>query len=405
MEERDRVRVGPTNCHLSYCSNIHPGESWPEVFANLRRFVPAVKERVAPDRAFGVGLRLSGAAAEALGDASNLDELKSFLRSNGLYVFTVNGFPYGTFHRKRVKEEVYLPDWRDDARVDYTNALADVLAALLPDELDVAGTVSSVPGAFRVNVESEAVVQRMTDQMVRHAAHLVRLHRTTGRVVTLALEPEPACFLETLEETASFFEHRLFGARACDELRRLTGMTPTAAAEALRRHVGVCLDLCHAAVEFEDAAAGIARLRRAGIAIAKVQVSAGLRIERMTHDAMERLRRFDDGVYLHQVVERNGDVLTRYTDLAPAFLAAVVPSEREWRVHFHVPVFLADLGAFTTTQSFLADVLALHRASPISNHLEVETYTWDVLPPAYRTHDVVTAIVRELQWVEQQLAG
>ena len=201
----------------------------------------------------------------------------------------------------------------------------------------------------------------------------------------------------------------LFSAAAAARLTQLAGLDRAGAEQALHRHLGLCLDLCHAAVEFEEPAQAIAMLSAAGIPVAKLQVSAGLRIERIDAGTPALLAPFDDGIYLHQVVARSAGELTRYTDLGEAFAAldADPPSAhpREWRVHYHVPLFLADLGPFSSTQCFVRAALDLHRRQPISSHLEVETYTWDVLPERYRTDALPVAIARELRWVRTQLAA
>ncbi len=397
------MKLGPGgDCHLSYCTNIHPGEHWPEVRTNLERYVLEVKKRVSPNQDFGVGLRLAAVAADALREPATLAELREFLRAHGLYVFTINGFPYGPFHGTRVKEGVYLPDWQDEERLRYTDLLADVLAELLPDTVD--GSVSTVPGAFKPRVESAEAVSCMATLMIRHAAHLVRLREETGHTIALALEPEPCCFLETIDETVDFFESHLFAARAIQQLAAETGLHRDAAEEALRRHLGVCLDLCHAAVEFEDPQAIVSRLDNAGIRIAKMQLSAGLQVPAMTPETAERLSAFADEVYLHQVVEHSSAGFKRYVDLPQALAHGAGNGKQEWRIHFHVPVFLEDLGAFLSTQFFLREVLVQHRDRPISPHLEVETYTWDVLPEPYRREDVVSAVARELEWVTTQLS-
>ncbi len=401
------MRLGADgSCHLSYCTNIHPGESWPEVRANLKRYLPEVKRRTAPQADFGVGLRLSAAAAGALRDAHALAELKELLHAHGLYVFTINGFPYGPFHGMRVKEEVYLPDWSQPERLEYTNLLAELLAALLPDGDGLEGSVSTVPGAFKPRAATDQSVARIASQIVHHVAYLVQLRSRTGRTIALALEPEPCCLLETIEESVDFFERHLYGAAAVQQLSVQTGLNSGGAEEALRRHVGVCLDLCHAAVEFEDPAAIVPRLRGAGIRVPKMQISAGLRVAEVTAEAAQALAPFNDEVYLHQVVERTPTGLNRYVDLPQALAAA--PAERgsrEWRIHFHVPIFLEELEPFSSTQNFLRTMLAQHRADPISPHLEVETYTWGVLPEQYRREDIGSAVVRELDWVKGQLAG
>ncbi len=391
---------GDSGSHLTYCTNIHPSEGWPDVREILRRRLPAVKARVCADDDFGVGLRLAASAAAALTDPAALDELQTILRDRGLYVFTINGFPYGVFHGITVKTNVYRPDWLEDERLHYTNSLADLLARLLPDDPALEGSISTVPGAFKPRVTGAEARERIASQIVRHAAHLHRLGEETGRTIVLALEPEPCCFLETIAETVTFFEDHLFNTGAAKEMAAETGLGSGDAGDALRHHIGVCLDACHAAVEFESPSAAIGDLRRAGIRIAKLQLSAGLRIADMIPEKAAALRRFNDDVYLHQVVERRGDQLIRYLDLPEAF-DSLNQGERghEWRVHFHVPIFLEELGEFSSTQDFLRELLMLHRQEPISQHLEVETYTWDVLPEEYRGEEVEAAIARELDWV------
>jgi sugar phosphate isomerase/epimerase len=399
----------PGGPHLTYCTNIHPGETWAEVRANLERHVRAVKASVAPSQPFGVGLRLSAVAASTLAQPAELEAFSAFLRDSGLYVFTINGFPYGPFHGTRVKEEVYLPDWLDEERLRYTDGLADLLAALLPDESGLEGTVSTVPGAYKARVRGEADAARMAELMVRHAAGLHRLRERTGKTVSLALEPEPCCHMETVDETVRFFETHLFASSAVSAFSRLTGVGRGESEAALRRYLGVCFDACHMAVEFEDAAAGLAALRRAGIRVGKVQVSAGLRLRMDPGDRalVDALRPFAEGVYLHQVVERRDGRLVRYLDLPEALEAAARDGggPREWRIHFHVPLFREELGRFASTQDYLRDVLHLLRREAHSPHLEVETYTWDVLPQEYRREDIAVAVARELRWVLGELAA
>jgi sugar phosphate isomerase/epimerase len=401
------MKVGghPDLGHLTYCTNIHPGETWSEVFANLERYLPAIKRQVAPDRALGVGLRLSAIAADALGEPSAMEELKGFLAEHDLYVFTINGFPFGPFHGRPVKEQVYQPDWRQEARVTYSDRLANRLAELLPDDPALPGSISTVPGTFKPLAEAPGAIERMARNMIRHAAHLAGIRERTGRTIALALEPEPRCFLETIDETVGYFEQHLFGAAAVRQLCDITGLAPGAAKDALRRHLGVCYDVCHAAVEFEDPAGSLQALRAAGIGIPKLQLSAALRIATVGPETAEQLRPFDEPVYLHQVVARQNGRLTRYLDLPQALEALAQNQGAEWRVHFHVPIFLEQLRDFSTTQVFLGEILSLHRGEPISAHLEVETYTWDVLPERYRQVDVASAVARELAWVVEQLGA
>jgi sugar phosphate isomerase/epimerase len=385
--------------HLTYCTNIHPGEPLEEVMAGLARHLPAIKSAVAMDRPLGVGLRLGHQAAEGLRDPGALAELKRFLAAGGYYVFTLNGFPYGAFHGRAVKEDAYKPDWSDPARLAYTDHLADLLAALLPSGLE--GSVSTVPCTFKPWAEGR--LDAITEHLIRHVGHLVGIARKSGQAIALALEPEPCCHLETIAETVAFFAERLFARAGVARLAALTGLGAAAAEAAMRRHIGVCYDVCHAAVEFEDPQASIALLRANGIRIAKLQLSSALKVASLDERSARHLAAFAEPVYLHQVVQKANGTLRRFVDLPQALAAAGRAAGAEWRVHFHVPVFLEQMTHFGTTQAFLAEILRLHRAEPISAHLEVETYTWDVLPESYRKVDLSSAIARELNWVKGQL--
>jgi hypothetical protein len=209
----------------------------------------------------------------------------------------------------------------------------------------------------------------------RCAAHLAEVERTTGKHITLAIEPEPCCVVETVDQAIALFADYL----------------PD------RTHLGICLDACHAAVEFEQLPGCIERLRAANVPIAKLQLSAGLALDAAHAESRAQVERFSDPVYLHQVVV---DGAQRFADLPDALARA---PRGEWRVHFHVPIIEADLNGLATTQRFLADLLALHRRDRISPHLEVETYTWDVLPPELRRRPLADAIASELHWVLERL--
>ncbi|MDB5454044.1 MAG: hypothetical protein JWO33_2622 [Caulobacteraceae bacterium] len=388
--------------HLTYCTNVHPGETWPAVEAVLKSDVLAVRDAIGGNEPFGIGLRLSAQALAQASQPEALAAMKAHLAAQNLYVFTMNAFPYGAFHGTPVKADVYLPDWRTAERLDYTNAAADYLAELLPDGIE--GSVSTAPGAFRALVDTPQAVAAIAEAMLQHAAYLVALERRTGKTIALAIEPEPACFMETTAEAVTFFQEHLFSPAGVARLAELTGLSPADAEVAARKHIGLCLDLCHAAVEFEDAEETVALLRSTGVKVAKLQVSSGLALRQVGPDAAALLAPYNDKVYLHQVVERTEAGLARFDDLDEAFAALTDarPGEREWRVHFHVPLFLEEMGDFVSTQAFVRQMLELHRKEPISSHLEVETYTWGVLPEAYRAASLPAAIARELQWVRSQ---
>lgn len=406
------MRTGPGNGHLSYCTNIHPGESWQQVRENLELHLPAVRDGLMQrnpqhkskidEHGFGVGLRLSGQACYTLAQSENLEWFKDFLATNNFYVFTLNGFPYGAFHGTRVKEDVYLPDWRDSERVNYSKQLGQVLAAVLPEQCN--GSISTVPVAFKATVDGQDQIDQMTRSIIEVVADLVELDREKGRHITLALEPEPCCYLETIAETIDYFNQHLRSGASIKQLCESTGLGKAQAEVKLKEHLSVCLDACHAAVEFEDARASVEDLRAEGIEIGKLQISSGLRMTDVSIERARLLSAFDDETYLHQVVETNAGKVRRYPDLSDAFEAIKDGETRqEWRVHCHVPLFLDDFGEFSSTQFYVSETLEQHNRQPVSEHLEVETYTWSVLPEQYRGEDMDNAIARELDWVLQRL--
>lgn len=388
------MRVGPSGQHhLAYCTNVHPGEGWDDTLAQLRRHLPPLKAELSPGAPFGVGLRLSDLAARELLEGDRLHRFAAWLGQQGMYVFTLNGFPYGSFHGGPVKDRVYAPDWTQAERLAYTMRLARILAALLPDGVE--GGISTVPVSYKrwhaTAAERGAAAAAGAAQLLEAVAMLVRLEADTGKVIHIDLEPEPDCLLEDAAETLAFFQnHLLHGTAACS-------------AASVLRHVRVCWDACHAAVEYESGADALRLLGAHGISVGKLQISTALKVplgspaERA--GLVERLRPFAESTYLHQVVERRADsTLRRHPDLHDALHSITDPMAREWRVHFHVPIFWPDCGGLATTQAELRDTLGHILANPSCTHLEIETYTWDVLPPALRL-DLPQSLLREYGWV------
>jgi len=394
----------PGGVHLTYCTNIHAGESWADIRASLDEHVPAIKASVTSSRPMGVGLRLSGEAAAVARTSESLASFRDQLSRLGAYVFTINAFPFGPFHGVRVKEHVYLPDWRDRERVAFTANSAAVLAAILPDGVD--GSISTVPGAFKPNGRSSEAIAAMAGNLMMAVADLVDVQRRTGKHIALALEPEPCCFLETTDESVAFFKDTLLKPETLDTLGSLTGVSRQAAEKLLRRHLGICYDVCHGAVEYEDIVASLDRLLAAGVAIPKIQLSAAMRVPAMNKDLVPAVMKYNDGVYLHQSIVRRGDRLVRHVDLPEAVTAfGEGQADGEWRIHCHVPVFLADLGEISSTRGDLVTTLAALRQKTRSSHLEVETYTWDVLPDKLRTGSKSADIAREIAFCQQELVG
>jgi hypothetical protein len=390
--------------HLSYATLVHPGDNWELMSQSLRTYVPKVKARVSPNQPFGLSLRLAAPSAELLAkDPAAREDLKRFLAENDLYLYTVNAFPYGAFKDTIVKEQVYEPDWRTEERTQYTINVADIIADVAPE--GIAGSIQSAPLGFKPRVTGPDVVASYTEHVLRVVAHLVGLEARTGKTVTLALEPEPYCFLETTDETIAYFTDHLYSGRSIERLAKLANIPVSDSIVALRRHLGIVFDIGHQSVGFEDIPVSLQKLVDAGIPILKLQEVAAMNMPQVTDETVEALQRFAKTVYLSQTSERKNGKITKFLNLEDAFEARKKdPGPREWRTHFHVPVFLDDLGGkFGTTRFALEQALKMHKEKPLSGQLEIETYTWDVLPEHLKTGDIVDYVCREIEWVRGQL--
>ena len=389
--------------HLTYSTLVHPADDWEQLYNSLVTYLPKVKERIAGNKAFGVCLRLSAKTAATLaGSAAERDKLKKFLADNNMYVYTVNAFPYGAFKGTVVKEQVYEPDWRSEERTRYTINVADLLADV--GAPGMALSIQSAPLGFKPRVTGDDVVKSYTDHVLRVVAHLIALQARTGRTVQLALEPEPYCFLETTDETIDYFTKHLYSGAAVEKLAKLAHIPISEANEALRRHLGIVYDICHQAVEYENISESLQKLVDAGIPVFKLQEAAALHIPEVTQPVVDTLKRYAKTIYLTQTLEKKDGKITKFLNVDDAISAFEKnPGPREWRTHIHVPVFLDDLGQFRTTRFAIEDALRFHKSKPLSPHLEVETYTWDMLPDSLKSGDIVDYICRELEWVRGQL--
>jgi sugar phosphate isomerase/epimerase len=338
--------------HLTYCTNIHPAVGWEAVFDSLRAHAPALKARLLPDAPFGIGLRLSGEESRELLAGDRLAEFRAWLDGEGLYVFTINGFPHGTFHGEPVKADVHAPDWRSEERVAYTLRLAEILAALLPDGVD--GTISTSPLSYRPWVDGDLAACTANVARVGEALR--------GTRIALAIEPEADGALANVDDLVRWWPDGL-------------------------ENVTVCFDACHSAVAYEEPEEALDALDAAGIRVGKAQLSAALIVPPEAH---QELWAFADPIYLHQVTERGSN--RSWPDLPDAL--ADDGGGEEWRVHFHVPIFVERYGALRSTQEHLERCIRRVRTS----HLEIETYTWDVLPADLKASSV-DSIAREYEWV------
>ena len=397
------MKLSGTLGHLTYSTLVHAGDNWDQMRASVEEFVPKVKRRLGVEGKFGVSLRISGDSQKTLSESAQArSDLKKFLDGEGLYVFTINAFPYGPFKGQRVMERVYEPDWTTNQRVEYTKSIADILVDIT--DADTSPSIQTAPLAFAPNVSDDNYIARFTTSVFEVISHLYHLEARTGRRVKLSIEPEPACYLETTDETVAFFKERMYAPAGVAELAKIAQIPLSEAEGAIKRYLGIVFDIGHQSVGYEDIPQSLEKLVNAGIPIFKLQEAAALWVESLSVDIIPELRRFTDTIYLSQTSLKTAEGIVKYLNLGEALDAYEAnPVPTEMRTHFHVPVFLEEIGPFKTTRFAVQQALAMHRKQPLSDHLEIETYTWDVLPAELKTGDIVDYVSRELEFVMKEL--
>lgn len=376
---------------LTYCTNVHPSDGLDALEAALAGPVARVRDAVGQGAGspFPVGIWLSGRTVRDLERPGARGRLAGTLARERLALATVNAFPFGDFHAPAVKRDVYRPDWKSPERLAYTLSAARLTAVLSPLQ-EIA--VSTLPGGFKPWGDRASDRDACARNLARCAEGLARIEAETGKRVLLCLEPEPFGLVESPAEAVDFFRGHLW---------------PAGPEAEIRRHVGVCFDACHVAVGFEPLEEAYAAYRRAGIEVGKVQVSSALETSGGEAGA---LGRFDEPRYLHQVsVAAPGAPRAAYEDLGEFLRSAPsLPPSARARTHFHVPVFWEGEGALSTTSAELARFLGGFAARPAEAPplLEIETYTWGVLPEAPADDAALAAgIAREFAWVRSALGG
>ncbi|TCK84858.1 metabolite traffic protein EboE [Albibacterium bauzanense] len=395
--------------HLTYCTNIHAGNDWPDHFASLKENFPLIKNDISPNASMAIGLRLSNEASVALADSQKFEEFKRWLAQEDAYVFTMNGFPYGEFHNTVVKDQVHTPDWTTPERLSYTLRLADILLKLLPEGMD--GGISTSPLSYRYWFDTEEAKEKATisatQNIIAVVEHMYKQKLETAKVLHLDIEPEPDGMLETGPEFLNWYNDYLLplGKKYFSETLNLSDEESEAI---LKEHVRLCYDVCHFALGYENHSEVVQQLKENGIKIGKFQISAALKAS-LPEDQKDRasikaaFAEFNEATYLHQVIaQKNDESLLRYRDLPPALADTNDTDVKEWRAHFHVPIFESNFGLLQSTQSDILEVLKLQEELQLCQHFEVETYTWGVLSPELKLA-LPSSISRELLWVQPLL--
>jgi len=381
---------------IGYCTNVHAGAGLEQTKQNLDRYAVAVREHASPDGPLPVGLWLAAVTARELVQDNQITSFRDWLNQRQLRPYTLNGFPYGNFHQSVVKHNVYSPTWFELERESFTQDLIRILSQLLP--AGSSSTISTLPIAWRASADQ---MRSAAQSLARIARELEQLEQDTGTYVQVCLEPEPGCALTIAQDVVDFFERYL---------------DPAGNAQSNRRYIGVCHDVCHTAVMFGDQSDDLRLYYRKGIQVGKVQISSAVvidwdRLAEKDHPtAVRQLRGFAEDRYLHQTNclltgdRSNPDRSQLFEDLPDAMTDAG-RMQGQWRVHFHVPIYVESFGLLETSQADIHACLQAVKELPYEPQLEVETYAWGVLPAQLQPQDLALGIAEEINWLNRQLGN
>ncbi|MCQ0112652.1 metabolite traffic protein EboE [Zhouia amylolytica] len=390
--------------HLSYSTNIHPGEGWKGTFKNLAEYIPSIKSSISEDKPFGIGLSLTNLASQELNKNYNLIFFKEWLESNNLYVHTINGYLYGGEAYSAIKDAVHLPDWTTKERFKYTKRLIAQLALLLPENMN--GSITTSPLSYKHWHTSEALLENSYKSSAKNLAktilELYKVELKTGKYIHLDLEPEPDTLIENSNEVINFFRGYL-APIAVNYLVKKLKTSEEIAEYMVYRYINICYDVCHFSLVYEEPELTFKRFKQTGIKVGKVQLSSALKVvfeEHRNDLIIQNLFALKNSDFLHQVREKIGDQVVKYHDFHMILNKKQLINEI--RAQFHVPVFIDKFGALNSTQDQLIKVIKCLKEQSITDHIEVETYTWEILPEDLRK-DLKGSIVRELCWVKEQL--
>jgi len=402
---------------LAYCSNVHPATSYADLLHTIEFQIAGVRRLLGLDH-MASGLWISH---EVLTEMSVSDprgaRLSEALQVAGVRLVTLNGFPYGNFHDVEVKGKVYQPDWSEPQRLVYTLQLASLLANNLAADTSF-GSISTLPLGFGPNW-SAAKHQAALENLCLLVDQLGQLEQEAGKQIMVCLEMEPGCVLERTDQLLQLFGQDLIAAIKQHGIPL----------QLMQRHLGICYDICHQAVMFEDPADSLQRITAEGISIGKIQVSSALTAATPSNvETRKSLRDFVEPRYLHQVEARPPNTTGRMAfgnkniqrasslDLQQALADENFPQDSPWHIHFHIPIQAEQLAysSLGTTQqaiegvlNWLADCQSTRQGvEQVHPHLEVETYTWQVLPTSLRPlndQQLQLGLAEELRWLQQQL--
>jgi hypothetical protein len=370
--------------NLSYCLNAFDfSGDWKMSLNRVDSIFSKVREKslISSKEMLGLGFWTSSNFLKLMQCDENIGYLQKFLKSRNYFISTVNAFPYGVFHNQPVKDKVYLPNWLNEKRVEFTIKAAVFLQKFLPE--NGIGSISTLPGAYKLHIKSSdhKIMKQIADNLEKVAESLAYIYEATGKKIRLGVEMEPDCIWETPEEFVGFYNNYLSAFKYAPE------------------YIGVCYDTCHQELIESTPGAGLRIFLNNDIPIVKIQLSAALEIQNI--EFFKNIKNFDEHVYLHQtrIFNNHGEISEKFIDIP--CLKTMSEEDAILKCHFHLPIFWDEKGKFfASARKELLKTLDFLKKNPnICQDIEIETYTYNVLPDCINNNDITSAVVNEYKWV------
>jgi hypothetical protein len=382
---------------LSYCTNIHFGESWEEVFYILKFHSRKLRNAFLKMDQFGIGLRLSNSSIINLSKSSFFFDFLFWLKINNFYIKSVNGFPYSFFGSNYIKDNVYLPDWSNFKRYIYSRRIIILFSNFL--NKNNFGGISTLPLSYKYffcNYSYNNLYIKSIKYLYSLLILLNDIYVNNKIFIHLDIEPEPDCVVSNTLDYINFFKKWLLDRIILYFLKKKIHMF-------ILNYFRICFDICHSSVEFESICQSFNSIFLFNIKFGKFQISSSLKIDKMNFYNSYVFSYLPETPYIHQVYGKTFyDNIITYKDISLAHILLYKKKIVEYRIHYHVPIFFDKYEIFESTQQYIIEFFKLLKKRNAFYIFEIETYTFDILP-CYLKLNILYSLKREYDWVIKNL--
>lgn len=372
--------------NLMYCSNIFKNNTQKQLFNNLNKLIKKLKSKFNKEKKFSIGLCASNKLSNEL--IKNINIFSKYIKKKKINIPSLNGFSYNNFHKKITKDNIYWPDWSSIKRVNYTNNLIKLLDNINNKNKK---SISTMPISYKgwINKKNTVYIYYKTAKNLTKVTENIIKNKSN---IIISIEPEPTCLIEKSQEFINYFNNwikPLYKKYSINNKKNIKNI------------IGICYDICHFAVQFEKHEKILNNLEKENIIIGKLQISSALKInddrtKKENKQIIKNLNVFKYSSFLHQINNINKNKTKIYKDIKYSIKYLKKNIKSEWRIHFHIPIYINKYKNFRTTNNEIKNVMQNINKKNFTGHIEIETYTYKNLSIRY---DILNSIINEYKWI------